>query len=54
MSFADLQSYLYSFIGDLFMTEGVEAVAQRYEIESTDWVEVMDRAVAIEMDNFFA
>lgn len=54
MSFAQLQSYLYAFVGELFMTQGVEATAQAYGILSDDWVEVMDQAVAIEMNNFFA
>lgn len=54
MNFSDLQFYLYSLVGDLLATQGVDATAQAYGILSNDWVEVMDQAVAIEMNNFFA
>lgn len=53
MDFADLQYQLYAFIGELFMTDGVESVAQQYNIHALDWVEVMDQAVLIETRNFF-
>ena len=47
---ANMTEQLYAFVGELFMREGVESVARSYGIdESTDWADVMDQAVAIEM-----
>lgn len=55
MNFEQIQSALYSFVGDLMMQNTVQQVAEMYEIqEYADFAEVMDQAVSVEMRNFFA